>query len=151
VFTARYALSPYIKQIRFVFKGLIFVFFFCHKEYICLMWSSVEMRLWSYGLSFWRTPHRAKSVQEILMCKSQGLRLRLFNCSLHTYIRWYRFANCTKVTPQVFTVGSPSLNPGPGRYNFSAVCGCLFNISASVPVFTKLRCTLMALEATLTL
>jgi hypothetical protein len=24
VFTARYALSPYIKQIRFVFKGLIF-------------------------------------------------------------------------------------------------------------------------------
>jgi hypothetical protein len=23
VFTARYALSPYIKQIRFVFKGLI--------------------------------------------------------------------------------------------------------------------------------
>jgi hypothetical protein len=26
VFTARYALSPYIKQIRFVFKGLIHVF-----------------------------------------------------------------------------------------------------------------------------
>jgi hypothetical protein len=26
VFTARYALSPYIKQIRFVFKGLICVF-----------------------------------------------------------------------------------------------------------------------------
>jgi hypothetical protein len=26
VFTARYALSPYIKQIRFVFKGLILVF-----------------------------------------------------------------------------------------------------------------------------
>jgi hypothetical protein len=25
VFTARYALSPYIKQIRFVFKGLIFI------------------------------------------------------------------------------------------------------------------------------
>jgi hypothetical protein len=25
VFTARYALSPYIKQIRFVFKGLIHV------------------------------------------------------------------------------------------------------------------------------
>jgi hypothetical protein len=25
VFTARYALSPYIKQIRFVFKGLIYV------------------------------------------------------------------------------------------------------------------------------
>jgi hypothetical protein len=24
VFTARYALSPYIKQIRFVFKGLIY-------------------------------------------------------------------------------------------------------------------------------
>jgi hypothetical protein len=24
MFTARYALSPYIKQIRFVFKGLIF-------------------------------------------------------------------------------------------------------------------------------
>jgi hypothetical protein len=24
VFTARYALSPYIKQIRFVFKGLMF-------------------------------------------------------------------------------------------------------------------------------
>jgi hypothetical protein len=27
VFTARYALSPYIKQIRFVFKGLIFRLF----------------------------------------------------------------------------------------------------------------------------
>jgi hypothetical protein len=25
VFTARYALSPYIKQIRFVFKGLILI------------------------------------------------------------------------------------------------------------------------------
>jgi hypothetical protein len=27
VFTARYALSPYIKQIRFVFKGLIGILF----------------------------------------------------------------------------------------------------------------------------
>jgi hypothetical protein len=27
VFTARYALSPYIKQIRFVFKGLIYVIY----------------------------------------------------------------------------------------------------------------------------
>jgi hypothetical protein len=26
VFTARYALSPYVKQIRFVFKGLIYIF-----------------------------------------------------------------------------------------------------------------------------
>jgi hypothetical protein len=29
VFTARYALSPYIKQIRFVFKGLIFILAKC--------------------------------------------------------------------------------------------------------------------------
>jgi hypothetical protein len=30
VFTARYALSPYIKQIRFVIKGLILLKYFVH-------------------------------------------------------------------------------------------------------------------------
>jgi hypothetical protein len=33
VFTARYALNPYIKQIRFVFKGLISILIFSH---LCL-------------------------------------------------------------------------------------------------------------------
>jgi hypothetical protein len=32
VFTARYALSPYIKQIRFVFKGLISGHFFAENK-----------------------------------------------------------------------------------------------------------------------
>jgi hypothetical protein len=31
VFTARYALSPYIKQIRFVFKGLMVIDCQCHE------------------------------------------------------------------------------------------------------------------------
>jgi hypothetical protein len=35
VFTARYALSPYIKQIRFVFKGL-----YCSLMYCCLTFQS---------------------------------------------------------------------------------------------------------------
>jgi hypothetical protein len=33
VFTARYALSPYIKQIRFVFKGLIYSSCFSHHKF----------------------------------------------------------------------------------------------------------------------
>jgi hypothetical protein len=32
VFTARYALSPYIKQIRFVFKGLIFIILYARRQ-----------------------------------------------------------------------------------------------------------------------
>jgi hypothetical protein len=33
MFTARYALSPYIKQIRFVFKGLMIH----HEDYKCIV------------------------------------------------------------------------------------------------------------------
>jgi hypothetical protein len=36
VFTARYALSPYIKQIRFVFKGLNSAEF-AHSFYLCIL------------------------------------------------------------------------------------------------------------------
>jgi hypothetical protein len=46
VFTARYALSPYIKQIRFVFKGLvIFRFLFLPSLAICLFNFSIFVLL----------------------------------------------------------------------------------------------------------
>jgi hypothetical protein len=54
VFTARYALSPYIKQIRFVFKGLILLYLLCFPGYLaawfCLvtglltMWKDAAVR-----------------------------------------------------------------------------------------------------------
>jgi hypothetical protein len=51
VFTARYALSPYIKQIRFVFKGLICTCAVPAVSFICL---SVRLHNWTRtgGLSW---------------------------------------------------------------------------------------------------
>jgi hypothetical protein len=43
VFTARYALSPYIKQIRFVFKGLTKEKLATNEE-VCLYRSSLSMK-----------------------------------------------------------------------------------------------------------
>jgi hypothetical protein len=45
VFTARYALSPYIKQIRFVFKGLV-----CRCAITCDVWVSCFHLLACEGL-----------------------------------------------------------------------------------------------------
>jgi hypothetical protein len=36
VFTARYALSPYIKQVRLVFKGLIFCHCYISMQQACV-------------------------------------------------------------------------------------------------------------------
>jgi hypothetical protein len=54
VFTARYALSPYIKQIRFVFKGLKL----CYFSKGLLDW----LYTWTRGRLFWRIWRTAKAV-----------------------------------------------------------------------------------------
>jgi hypothetical protein len=50
VFTARYALSPYIKQIRFVFKGLNNKFYVVSSSVVSMCLSVRRIKLWSHAL-----------------------------------------------------------------------------------------------------
>jgi hypothetical protein len=81
VFTARYALSSYIKQIRFLFKGLILIFLF---------------QLWMPFLSHMIPYHLC----EFLRCLWEGslnhmknqLRTNLTNLNCLRLARWYNFS-----------------------------------------------------------